>query len=115
MRLEQKQEELRKRHDWVRSVISRPAQYHRFMMVDFENLKIIHDYRTASALRGFGLVFLTIGPILLGPLVRSIVMLHLPANILLAVRELCSSLWLRWRHVYSGLCEVLYPIGFTAY
>lgn len=62
-----KQEDLRKRHEWVRSVISRPAQYHRFMMNDFENLKLIHDFRTASTLRGYGFVFLTIAPVLFGP------------------------------------------------
>jgi hypothetical protein len=62
-----KQEDLRKRHEWVRSVISRPAQYHRYMMNDFENLKLIHDFRTASTLRGYGFVFLTIAPILFGP------------------------------------------------
>ncbi len=94
-----KQEDLRKRHEWVRSVISRPAQYHRyaemgstmttmiepgltpsslrlvvprFMMNDFENLKLIHDFRTASTLRGYGFVFLTIAPVLLGPYVRRI-------------------------------------------
>lgn len=40
------------------------------MMNDFENLKLIHDFRTASTLRGYGFVFLTIAPVLFGPYVR---------------------------------------------
>jgi hypothetical protein len=41
------------------------------MMNDFENLKLIHDFRTASTLRGYGFVFLTIAPILFGPYVST--------------------------------------------
>jgi predicted membrane chloride channel (bestrophin family) len=37
------------------------------MMLDFEKLKVIHDYRTASTLRGYAFVFLSIFPILFSP------------------------------------------------
>jgi len=63
-----KHEELRKKRDWVRGVISRATQYQRYMMLDFESLKVIHDFRTASVLRGYGFIFLTCLPILFGPL-----------------------------------------------
>jgi hypothetical protein len=98
----QQQEELRLRNDWVASLLSRALQYappspmaqssgactltclfpprtivhrhryQRFMMLDFEKPKIIHDYRTPSTLRGYAFVFLSIFPILFGPAV------HLP-------------------------------------
>jgi hypothetical protein len=54
--------------DWVRSVISRAYQYQRFILVDFEKLRVIHDYRTPSALRAYGLFFLTLTPLFMGPL-----------------------------------------------
>ncbi|KAL6055588.1 hypothetical protein QOT17_016647 [Balamuthia mandrillaris] len=58
------------RNPWPDSLISRVLQYHRFMMVDFESLKVIHDYRIVSTLRGYGLIFLSITPVCLGPLVQ---------------------------------------------
>ncbi|KAL6041730.1 hypothetical protein QOT17_024801 [Balamuthia mandrillaris] len=58
------------RNPWPDSLISRVLQYHRFMMVDFESLKVIHDYRIVSTLRGYGLIFLSITPVCLGPLVH---------------------------------------------
>jgi len=67
-----KQEELRKKHEWVKSVISRAAQYHRLLMVDFEALKAVHDWRTASSLRAYGYIFLTVTPGLLGPFVHKL-------------------------------------------
>jgi len=77
-----KHEDLRKRHDWVRSVLSRPLQYHRFMMLDFEHLKIVHDYRTASTLRAYGLIFLTFGPLVMSPLFANYAHLYgLPAGL----------------------------------
>lgn len=54
--------------DWIRSVISRAYQYQRYILVDFEKLRVIHDYRTPSALRAYGLFFLTLTPVFMGPL-----------------------------------------------
>lgn len=38
-------EELRTHDDWIKSVISRAYQYHRFIVMDFEKLRVVHDYR----------------------------------------------------------------------
>jgi hypothetical protein len=38
------------------------------MINDFERIRSIHDYRTASTLRSYGFVFLYIFPIVLAPL-----------------------------------------------
>lgn len=40
------------------------------MVGAFERLKVLHDYRTASTLRGYAFVFLTLAPILISPSVR---------------------------------------------
>jgi hypothetical protein len=61
-------EELRKEADWIRSVAARLYQYLRFLIVLFEKIRVVHDYRTPSTLRSFGLVFLTAFPILFAPL-----------------------------------------------
>jgi hypothetical protein len=61
-------EELRTHDDWIKSVISRAYQYHRFIVMDFEKLRVVHDYRTPSSLRAFGLFFLLCCPVLFGPL-----------------------------------------------
>jgi hypothetical protein len=41
------------------------------MMATFERLKVLHDYRTASTLRGYAYVFLTLAPIFISPSVRA--------------------------------------------
>eukprot|EP01112_Ceratiomyxa_fruticulosa_P018378 TRINITY_DN5862_c0_g4_i1.p1 TRINITY_DN5862_c0_g4~~TRINITY_DN5862_c0_g4_i1.p1 ORF type:complete len:334 (-),score=46.11 TRINITY_DN5862_c0_g4_i1:91-1092(-) len=61
-------EDLRRSEDWIKGVISRMYYNHRLMLNDFENLKIIHTYRTTSALRAFGWLFLTFYPLFFGPM-----------------------------------------------
>jgi len=61
-------EDLRRSEEWIKSVISRMYYNHRLLLNDFENLKVIHSYRTTSALRAFGWLFLTLYPILFGPM-----------------------------------------------
>ena len=51
----------------MKSVVSRVLQYLRFIMVDFERLKILHDYRTASTLRSFAFFFVSTYPIIFAP------------------------------------------------
>ena len=41
-------EGLRKEEDWVKSLLSRCYQYERYMICDFERLRVIHDFRTAG-------------------------------------------------------------------
>eukprot|EP01098_Paradermamoeba_levis_P016259 TRINITY_DN8677_c0_g1_i2.p1 TRINITY_DN8677_c0_g1~~TRINITY_DN8677_c0_g1_i2.p1 ORF type:complete len:263 (-),score=60.70 TRINITY_DN8677_c0_g1_i2:4-792(-) len=60
-------EELRRQDDWIRSVISRAYQYRRYILNDFERIRIVHDYRNASTLRAYGMVFTTVMPILFSP------------------------------------------------
>jgi hypothetical protein len=61
-------EELRSSDRWIQSVISRCYQYARFMMNDFERLRILHDFKLPSAFRAFTLIFLTLGPLFMGPI-----------------------------------------------
>jgi len=60
-------EELRQQDEWVKSVVSRAYQYVRYMQADFERIRVVHDYRTIPALRGFGFVYLTLFGALLAP------------------------------------------------
>lgn len=65
--ISKKQDELRLRNKGITGLMSRPLQYQRFMMATFERLKVLHDYRTASTLRGYAYVFLTLAPIFISP------------------------------------------------
>jgi hypothetical protein len=47
--------------------ISRVSQYVSKMLIAFDNLKIIHDYRTPITLRAYSKVFIYIFPIVYGP------------------------------------------------
>jgi hypothetical protein len=47
--------------------ISRVSQYVSKMIIAFDNLKIIHDYRTPITLRAYSKVFIYVFPILYGP------------------------------------------------
>lgn len=47
--------------------ISRMSQYVSKMIIAFDNLKIIHDYRTPITLRAYSKVFIYIFPIIYGP------------------------------------------------
>jgi hypothetical protein len=49
------------------SEISRVNQYLSKMIIAFDNLKIIHDYRTPVTLRAYSKVFIYVFPILYGP------------------------------------------------
>jgi hypothetical protein len=60
-------EDLRCEDDWIRSAITRAYQYLRFMMVDFERLRVIHDFRTASTLRAYSSCFLSFFPLIFAP------------------------------------------------
>jgi len=60
-------EDLRRSEKWIQSVITRVYYYQRLMLTDFEKLRVIHDYRTASGLRAYGWIFLSLYPILFGP------------------------------------------------
>lgn len=60
-------EDLRRSEKWIQSVITRVYYYHRLMLNDFEKLRVVHDYRTASGLRAYGWVFLSLYPVLFGP------------------------------------------------
>lgn len=71
---------------FVQSVLSRAYQYERYMINDFERIRVLHDYRTgnlpkevcftlwklsfllASTLRAYAFVFLYVYPVLLAPL-----------------------------------------------
>eukprot|EP01097_Dermamoeba_algensis_P007337 TRINITY_DN4629_c0_g2_i1.p1 TRINITY_DN4629_c0_g2~~TRINITY_DN4629_c0_g2_i1.p1 ORF type:complete len:392 (-),score=70.02 TRINITY_DN4629_c0_g2_i1:38-1213(-) len=59
--------QLRAESDWVRSVVSRAYQYRRFIINDFERIRITHDYRTPSTLRAYGLFLTSLGPLLFSP------------------------------------------------
>jgi len=60
-------EEIRVTDDWVKSVISRAYQYHRYMINDFERIRTVTDYRTPSSFRGYASVWLTLFPVFFGP------------------------------------------------
>jgi hypothetical protein len=47
--------------------ISRVSQYVSKMIIAFDNLKIIHDYRTPVTLRAYSKVFIYVFPIIYGP------------------------------------------------
>jgi hypothetical protein len=47
--------------------ISRVSQYVSKMVIAFDNLKIIHDYRTPITLRAYSKVFIYVFPIIYGP------------------------------------------------
>jgi hypothetical protein len=47
--------------------ISRVSQYLSKMIIAFDNLKIIHDYRTPITLRAYSKVFIYVFPIIYGP------------------------------------------------
>jgi hypothetical protein len=47
--------------------ISRVSQYVSKMIIAFDNLKIIHDYRTPITLRAYSKVFIYVFPIIYGP------------------------------------------------
>lgn len=51
----------------VQSEISRASQYVSKMIIAFDNLKIIHSYRTPITLRTYSKVFIYIFPIIYGP------------------------------------------------
>ena len=56
------------RHHGVQSgEISRVSQYVSKMIIAFDNLKIIHDYRTPVTLRAYSKVFIYVFPIIYGP------------------------------------------------
>jgi len=61
-------EELRREDEWVKSVLSRAYQYERYMINDFERIRVTHDYRTPGTLRSYSFVFLYLFPVLLAPL-----------------------------------------------
>lgn len=58
--------ELRK-HGVQSGEISRVSQYVSKMIIAFDNLKIIHDYRTPVTLRAYSKVFIYVFPIIYGP------------------------------------------------
>eukprot|EP01126_Amoeba_proteus_P006656 TRINITY_DN12323_c0_g1_i4.p1 TRINITY_DN12323_c0_g1~~TRINITY_DN12323_c0_g1_i4.p1 ORF type:complete len:252 (+),score=37.26 TRINITY_DN12323_c0_g1_i4:736-1491(+) len=60
-------EELRKSDSWINSVISRDYQYMRYMIVDFERLRIVHDFRQPSIFIGFARIGVLLFPILFAP------------------------------------------------
>jgi len=60
-------EEMRITDDWLKSVISRAYQYHRYMVNDFERIRAVTDFRTPSSFRGYSLIWLTLFPVLFGP------------------------------------------------
>jgi hypothetical protein len=47
--------------------VSRISQYVSKMVIAFDNLKIIHDYRTPVTLRAYSKVFIYVFPIIYGP------------------------------------------------
>jgi hypothetical protein len=58
--------EMRK-HGLQSGEISRVNQYISKMIIAFDNLKIIHDYRTPVTLRAYSKVFIYVFPIIYGP------------------------------------------------
>jgi hypothetical protein len=58
--------EMRK-HGVQSGEISRVSQYVSKMIIAFDNLKIIHDYRTPVTLRAYSKVFIYVFPIIYGP------------------------------------------------
>jgi hypothetical protein len=58
--------EMRK-HGVQSGEISRVSQYVSKMIISFDNLKIIHDYRTPITLRAYSKVFIYVFPIIYGP------------------------------------------------
>jgi len=60
-------EELRVADTWINSVISRDYQYMRYMIVDFERLRVVHDFRQPSVFMGFARIGVLLFPILFGP------------------------------------------------
>jgi len=69
-------EELRSSDDWIRSVISRSYQYVRFMMNDFERLRVIYDFYMPSSFRSFLLMYILLFPVLFAPLFANIAHLY---------------------------------------
>ena len=51
----------------VQSEISRASQYVSKMIIAFENMKMIHNYRTPVTLRAYSKVFIYVFPIIYGP------------------------------------------------
>jgi len=60
-------ENLRRREDWIRSVVSRLYQYVRYMLNDFERLRTVTDFRTPAAFRAYTWFWLTFFPLLFSP------------------------------------------------
>jgi len=60
-------ESLRNEADWVKSVLARAYQYQRYIILDWERIRTVHDYRTVSTLRAFAQIFLMCYPILFAP------------------------------------------------
>lgn len=56
-----------RKHGVQSGEISRVSQYVSKMIIAFDNLKIIHDYRTPVTLRAYSKVFIYIFPIIYGP------------------------------------------------
>jgi hypothetical protein len=56
-----------RQHGIQSSEISRINQYVSKMIIAFDNLKIIHDYRTPITLRAYSKVFIYVFPIIYGP------------------------------------------------
>eukprot|EP01125_Pyxidicula_operculata_P015090 TRINITY_DN5099_c0_g1_i4.p1 TRINITY_DN5099_c0_g1~~TRINITY_DN5099_c0_g1_i4.p1 ORF type:complete len:629 (-),score=154.80 TRINITY_DN5099_c0_g1_i4:768-2654(-) len=46
-------EEMRVQRDWLNSVISRIYQYLKYIMTDFERIRVVSDFRTPSTFRAF--------------------------------------------------------------
>lgn len=47
--------------------VSRANQYLRYLIADFENMRIVREYRTPQSLRAYSTIFLNAFPILFGP------------------------------------------------
>lgn len=62
-----------RKHDVQSSEISRINQYISKMIIAFDNMKIIHNYRTPVTLRTYSKVFIYVFPIIYGPYFASTV------------------------------------------
>eukprot|EP01088_Endostelium_zonatum_P011555 TRINITY_DN25700_c0_g1_i1.p1 TRINITY_DN25700_c0_g1~~TRINITY_DN25700_c0_g1_i1.p1 ORF type:complete len:431 (-),score=58.71 TRINITY_DN25700_c0_g1_i1:75-1271(-) len=60
-------EALRRKVPWSVSVVSRAYQFQRIIILEFERIRIIHDYRSPSSMRSMILVHLCLFPILMAP------------------------------------------------